>query len=176
MTKKGPILYILCGLPFSGKTTLAKALAVHTGATVVGFDTTWAEMSEKLDSQMDKGDVWRAVRKVAFKKIRDSLKEKISVVYDEINVRYEHREELRSIASECGALSVIVYLNIPLDILLKREKVNKHSQERHEVRTENFEEALDQFEKPLSKEHVIVFDGLTDVDRWLADLSVRLEL
>ena len=62
---------------------------------------------------MSKSAEWRLVRGVAYDKIRESLNNKISVVYDDINVRYEHREALRSIASECGALSVIVWSEPP---------------------------------------------------------------
>ncbi len=33
-----PTLYILCGLPFSGKSMLAKEISLKTGFTVISYD------------------------------------------------------------------------------------------------------------------------------------------
>jgi len=147
MRKKGPILYILCGLPFSGKTTLAKAIAGHTSARYVGFDELWAELNEILDPGMDKADEWEFIRRVAAKRIKKSLKKQISVVYDELNVRYEHRETLRDIARECGAYPIVVLCNTPSSLIAEREESNRNSQERHDVENKNFETAVAQFQK-----------------------------
>lgn len=36
-------LYIMCGLAFSGKSTLARKIAEHTNSKLIAFDKLWVE-------------------------------------------------------------------------------------------------------------------------------------
>ena len=157
-------LYIMCGLPFSGKTTLAKKIAEHTGSTLIAFDQLWLE----LEKEGDEG--WRLVRSVAKERIAESFKNSRSVVYDDVNVRREHREELREVATQHGAIAVVVYVDMPLAIREEREKENLLMKRRHDVDPVNAKKALDQFEEPGPPEHVIVFSSENNLEEWLGKL------
>ena len=151
-------------LAFSGKTTLAKKIAEHTGSTLIAFDQLWLE----LEKEGDEG--WRLVRSVAKERIAESLEKGCSVVYDDINVRREHREELREVATQHGAIAVVVYVDMPLAIREEREKENLLMKRRHDVDPVNAKKALDQFEEPGPPEHVIVFSSENNLEEWLGKL------
>jgi len=151
-------------LAFSGKTTLAKKIAEHTGSTLIAFDQLWLE----LEKEGDEG--WRLVRSVAKERIAESFKNSRSVVYDDVNVRREHREELREVATQHGAIAVVVYVDMPLAIREEREKENLLMKRRHDVDPVNAKKALDQFEEPGPPEHVIVFSSENNLEEWLGKL------
>lgn len=165
-------LYILCGLPFSGKTTLAKKIAEYTGSKLIAFDQLWLELEKDTNvAPLLKGDEgWRLIRRVAKERIAESLKNSRSVVYDDINVRLEHREELREVARQHGAIPVVVYVDTPLAIREKREKENLLTKRRHDVDQVNSRKALAQFEEPGPPEDVTVFSSENNLEEWLGKL------
>jgi len=95
----------------------------------------------------------------------------IPVVYDDNNVRFEHREELREIARRLGAEDVVIYLNTPLELIREREATNRETGERHEVEPTNFQTVLEQLEPPMSKENVLEFKPNTNVEEFLDKLG-----
>ncbi len=144
----------MSGLAFSGKSTLAKKIAERTGATLLSFDSMWVE-TEKLGPIPQGAEGWRYIRNAAKEKIQDLLKAGTSVVYDETNVRKEHRDELMDVAKSAGVRGVIVYMDTPLDVIRKREEENRISQGRHEVDPKLFEEVLSQLEVPTADEGAV---------------------
>ena len=162
-------LYIMCGLAFSGKSTLARKIAERTRSRLIAFDKLWVE--KEKEQPIIKGDEgWRFIRKVAQDEIVNSLKEGQSVVYDDNNVRFEHREEVREIARNLRANPIVIYLNTPMELIRERELVNKTTGERHEVESENFQKVVDQLEIPTSSENVLEFTSETDTEKFLSEL------
>src|SRR3972149_11800341 len=134
---KNQNLYIMCGLAFSGKSTLAKKIAEYTDSKLISFDKLW--VNKNKEHPVPKGAKgWKFIRKVSQGKITKALKSGFSVVYDENNIRFEHREELRNVARKFGVTAMVVYLNTPLELIKEREAINKTTQQRHEVESENF--------------------------------------
>ena len=165
-----PTLYIMCGLPFSGKTTLAKKIAEKTGAKLIAFDRIWAEKKGELIPDIDKVAEWRFILSVAYKRIRETLSANRSVVYDDINVRKEHRAALQTIAKETQAAFVIVYLNTPMSEIKSREARNKTSKKRHEVASVNFNKAIRQWQAPTGEAGVVEYKPDTDLGVWWRNL------
>lgn len=165
-------LYVMCGLPFSGKTTLAKKIAEHTGSKLVTFDQLWLELEkDTTPASFLKGvEGWRLTRRVAKERIAESFKNSRSVVYDDINVRFEHREELREVARQHGAIPVVVYVDTPSAIREERKKENLFTKRRHDVDPVNSRKALAQFEEPVPPEDVIVFTSENNLEEWLGKL------
>ncbi len=156
----------MCGLAFSGKSTLARKITEYTKSKLIAFDRLWVE---KIKNQsVPKGDEgWRFIRKVAQDEITKALQEGVSVVYDDNNAKREHRGELRSVAEEAGSESVVIYLDTPLEIIRNREEANKTSQDRHEVEPENFQKVLGDLEVPTSDENTVVFKPETKIEDFL---------
>lgn len=162
--------FIMCGVAFSGKSTLARAVADATHSDLVAFDELWVEKDREHPISKDaKG--WRFVRDVAIGQIREKLLGGTSVVYDETNVRFEHREELRRVAKETGARAVVIYLNTSLQVIQLREQENKTSHQRHEVEPENVQAVQEQLEPPTREEGVLVFTPDTNRKDFLKKLN-----
>lgn len=161
-------LYILCGLPFSGKTTLAKKIAEYTGSKLIAFDQLWLELEKDttLASSLKGVEGWRLTRTVAKERIAENLKNSRSVVYDDINIRFEHREELREVARQHGGIPVVVYVDTPAAIRAEREKENLLTKRRHDVEPVHSIKALVQFEKLGVPENVVVFSSENDLEEW----------
>ncbi len=146
----------MCGLAFSGKSTLARKIAESTGSKRISFDELWLE--KEKENPIPKGtEGWKYIRNVAQVEVSRALKAGKSVVYDDNNPKKEHREEIREIGMKAGADVFIVYLNTPLDVIRTREETNKVTSDRHEVIPENFQAVLDQFEPPTPEENVLEF-------------------
>ncbi len=162
-------LYIMCGLPYSGKTTIGKKIADHVNAQMIAFDWIWAKEKPTLIPDIDKVEEWRAVLKVAHERIKVALESNESVVYDDVNQTCDQREVLRQIANDGNSAFVIVYLNTPLGTIRDREAKNRLSKERHQVASVNFEKALKYWETPVDEKDVAEFKPEMDVDEWIRD-------
>ena len=167
---KQPTLYIMCGLAFSGKSTLARKIAEHMGAKIIAFDKVWVEKGKDQPISKDAAG-WKFIRGVAQDEITKALNEGNSVVYDDNNVRFEHREELREIAKKYGVKDVVVYLNTPMELIRERESVNKSTGERHDVDPMNFQKVVDQLEPPKPEENCFEFKPNTDLNDFLNKLN-----
>ena len=163
-------LYIMCGLAFSGKSTLARKIAERTGSILIAFDKVWVE-KDKEKSVPKNAEGWRYIRNIAQAEALSFLNAGSSVVYDDNNPRKEHREELREMARKTNASPMVIYLNTPRDIINAREKANTYSQERHSVEPKNAEKVLNDFQIPTPDENVIVFTPKTDMDNFLRGLT-----
>ena len=167
-----PTLYIMCGQAFSGKSTLAKEIAKYANATLVSQDAIWFEKEEEAKHSGQMPD-YHAVLEISKQKIREALKQGKSAVFDNTNAGFNHREEFRQIASECGAEAVVVYLNTSDVELNKRQEINRVTKERHEVNEEEIQKVRDRFETPTSNENVIVYLPNENVSGWLKK-SIKL--
>lgn len=159
----------MCGLAFSGKSTLARKIAERTGSKLIAFDVLWVEKDK--ESPVAKGDEgWRFIRKVGQDEVAKALQEGKSVVYDDNNVRVEHREELREVARRFNAVPFVVYLNTPIEIILEREAANRVTGQRHEVEPVNFQAVLEQLEEPTVNENMLEYAPSTDTEKFLREL------
>ena len=166
-----PVVF-LSGARQTGKSTLARRIAEKTGSKIIAFDKLWVEKDREKPVPKD-AEGWRFIRKVGQDEVENTLKEGTSVVYDDNNVRFEHREELREIAKRLGAQEITIYLNTPIELIRQREGSNKTTGERHEVEPHNFQTVLEQLEVPTKEENLIEFKPGMDIDDWLRDLENR---
>lgn len=165
-----PILYIMCGVGFSGKSTLAKKIAGHTRAVLVSQDGMYFEKKDELGVDQDDDGQWRMLLDMCLKRILENLSQGRSVVFDNTNTKFEHREELRRLAGRVGAETKVVFLDTPIEVQKERQERNKLTQERHDVKQEYLDQAIKELEIPTETENVLVFKPDTDLDFFLAKL------
>lgn len=165
-----PILYIMCGLAFSGKSTLTKEITRHTGAILVSQDSIWFEKLEETKT-IGKKPTYLSVLDISKTKIRKALMSGKSAIFDNTNAGFNHREEFRQIANECGAKSVVVYLNVSNEELQKRWETNKITRDRHGVNENEIQTVRSHFEAPTQTENLIEFMPTDNVTDWLNRLS-----
>lgn len=169
--KQMPILYIMVGVGFSGKSTLAKKIAEHLEIPIVSQDGLFFEKEKELNIDQDNDEQWRMLLDMCKQRIKEFMLSGKSVVFDNVNLRRSHRDELRKIADEAGGKAVVIYLDTSEEMLNKRQSNNKATGERHDVKQEYLDDAKAQLEIPGSNEDTYIFTPETDLNIFLGKLS-----
>ncbi len=164
------ILYIMVGVGFSGKSTLAKQIAENKKAVLVSQDDVWFEKEKEWEINEDSDEDWERVIKISEQKVKEFLMQGKSVVFDHLNHQLGHREGLRKIADECGAKAVVIYLDTPQKVREERKNKNLKTQERHDVKQDYLDEAITELEVPKENEKVFVFKPETNLQDFLEKL------
>lgn len=160
----------MCGVGFSGKSTLAKKISENTDAVLVSQDELFFELEKKINLDQDSDEQWKLLLDMCKEKIKENLSEGKSVVFDNTNTRFEHREEIRKIATDLGIKSTVIFLDTPIEIQKERQVKNKENGERHDVKQEYLDQAIAELEIPTNKENVRIFKPDTKLDKFLSDL------
>lgn len=158
-----PTLYILCGLPFSGKSMLGKEMSIQTGYSLISYDDVWQSLSH-----FDKNITYQSVLDDCKKQITDLLYAGFSVIYDSTNPKTEHRLEFKNLAKSLRAKYQIIYLEYSLDEIKRRREKSLVDKTHHVVSDENFDNAVLHMEAPL--EDSIVLRNEQDVKGFLNSL------
>lgn len=99
-------LFILCGLPFAGKTYAAEIIKRNVKDIIsINFD----DLRKRQKRRLTDDEIWKNVKSQAIKLLRNGLASKKSVVWDSTNPLRKYREELFGVAKEYGVTPVLVY-------------------------------------------------------------------
>lgn len=162
-----PRLLATIGLPFSGKSTLARAVEQALSAELVELDA----MSGDVVADPDDASAWIERYHLAHERIRSTLIRGEFVVFDAVNHRAHQRDRLRRIAAAAGTSTRFVWLDVPAEVALARLRRNRLFPSRQGVPERGFSEIEDAFEPPDGEPDVLVYDGLIPVARWVEDLA-----
>jgi predicted kinase len=128
---QSPILHLICGLPGSGKTTLAKSIAASTGAIRFSPDE-WIKDIWKDKAEAEGNQFRDHIEQLQWKIAKHMLQNSIDVIIEWGTWGRSEREKLRDEAKAVGARVKFYYLNISREML--KERVLKRNQhiDRHE--------------------------------------------
>ncbi len=162
----------MCGVGFSGKSTLAKKISEHTGAVLISLDALFFEKEKELKSIYpdDWVKLWQTLLSLCSDKIETNLKSGNSVVFDTTNTKVEHRDRLRNIAQSANAKTTVIFLDTSLEIQKERQRKNLETRERHDVKQEHLDKAIQELEIPTKDENVLVFQPGTNLEIFLKQL------
>ncbi len=148
-------LYVMCGLPYSGKTTTAKQIATETGATMIAYDWIWARTMPKGSvPDLDNPIEMQKVFDIALGDIAIELGSGHSVVFDHINHTPQLRQQLKSLADSHNAEFKLIYLDTPKEELDRRRQENLTNHDRHHVESVNLQKTYGKWHPPTSEELV----------------------
>ena len=161
-------LFIFCGIPFSGKTTLAKKLSEKFGFVRVDLDEIKFDLFGKniLDEQIDHAG-WDKVFKKIYETIEIFLKAQKTIIYDTGNFTKHERDLVRKISDKLNIQTKTIFVNTSKKTAEKRWQENKLSKERFDVSENDFYEAMAEMEPPDFSENVIVYDEKDKAEDWL---------
>jgi len=150
-----PTLFIMCGLPYSGKTFFSKRFSAENGYRLVSID----DVRESLGFFWGKTDTdaqnWQEVFRVVDDLIVSTLNQGESVVYDSANQDEASRSRYRKLAESLGCNSKIVFVNTSMEVIQERRLDNQGSLVRAHIPQETFESAIQTFVPPKDADVII---------------------
>lgn len=161
-------LYILCGIPFSGKSTLAKAISNTLGYEVVDLDEVKFELygNDTRDSDLQQKE-WDKIYKEMYERIENFLREGKTVIHDAGNFTKKERDQVRQIATTLGIETQTIFVDTPKNVAYQRLLQNRKLQTRFDVPDEDFESTAAEIETPQKDESVLIFTVRDDVETWI---------
>ena len=158
------MLTLLCGLSFSGKSTLAVGLADELDATVIGLDAINAERG--LDGgQGIPGDEWARTNEIAHKRAETALRQGRQVIVDDTGSPRFVRDNWRATARSAGAEFSLIWVQIDRELQMDRVRSNRSSQLRPDVIDDVLDEHRASFEEPTPDECAITVDSRLTADQ-----------
>lgn len=159
-------LYIMCGLPFSGKTTLARTLANQCGFIHLDLDAIAREKSLFPEEGMN-NEQWGQVFREVHRQVATLLISGNSVVFDAVNYDRIGRDRLRTIAQQSDSVVHVIYIDLPGQELEQRRQANRANHQRPPVRDKDFMDLATELEIPTFEENLLVYDGIQSIPEWI---------
>ena len=171
-----PTLYIMSGLSFSGKTTLAKQLVDPLDAQLLSYDIDiWSKYKPTLPEGISKAEEWNVVEAKAREHIAELLKTGNNVIFDDLSVEKRDRDLLRQTAEECGANALVIYMDIPTEVVIQRQKQNETTHRRGLTSDDNMQLVISQLHKPESDEMAVIVNQNSTLDEIIQNIKQKLK-
>jgi len=160
-------LFLMCGLSFAGKSTLAAAMARHLACPVISLDALNAERGLGFGGDGIPVEEWEKTHRLATERMNALMIACGDVILDDTNCFRWLRDRYRELAATNGYGTVVVYCLLPLEQLRERMRLNAQTKERGAIKDEIFDELLRGFEPPSEDEPRLTFDGSVEPDEWV---------
>lgn len=162
-----PHLYILCGLPFAGKSTLARKLAQQLPCVHLETDALNTELGYGLAGAPISEQQWAATYRAAHQRLDTLLRAGQCVVFDATNGRRVQRERLRQIAKRYAAATTVILVTTTQETARARLYENRVRRVRNDVRDEDFALVAARFQVPTEDESVVPYATTWPLMIWL---------
>ena len=162
-------LLLMCGISFSGKSTLAQAIVRKLGCMRISLDEINQERGVGFGGYGIPIEEWERTHLVAIARLEEFMQSGRDIVLDDTNCFRWIRDRFRSYASRNGYRTVIIFLDFPVEILEERRSKNKSTGERRAVNGAIFQELCSQFEAPGRDETTLVFGLGDDAEKWILE-------
>lgn len=169
-----PVMFILTGISFAGKSVLACAVSQRLSIEIVDPDRVSHEMGLGRNGEFLSDSQWRTIHKEAERQARVLLRSNNSLVYDTTSFTREQRDELRALAISESAIPVVIFVNTPREEARKRWAHNNMAKDRFAVHEEDFNMVAEEFEEPSPEELHLQLNFGDDVATWIEDIVVPI--
>jgi predicted kinase len=156
-----PILYMMLGIPGSGKTSVSEYIADITKAVHISSDQFRKHMFDNPENitETEHDQIYSMLDYIA----TQILKSGKSVIYDANLNQYVHRQEKYAICARTGAAPKLIWVKTDKEIARLRatEHADRHPEHRPfgNMRPETFERLLEQMEEPRNDEKATIIKG-----------------
>ena len=161
-----PTVVLMCGVAFSGKTSLAKAIVAALGCDYVSLDEINAERDLAGGQGMSAAE-WEKTHQLAIDRLAALLARRRSVVIDDTNCFRWIRDRFREACRLHGGRPVVVLLDTPEREVETRMISNVETLGRPSVARLVFAEHVKTFERPSADEDVLVYRPTDRPDEWI---------
>lgn len=114
-----PSLYILVGIPCSGKSYYTEKIFKPKNIKIVSTDEIRIEVSGTRKFDIDRNN---EIFETAFSRIKEELISGRDVVFDATNTNKKHRRTVIKLEKSCNSRIVAVVMKTPLAVCLKRNR------------------------------------------------------
>ena len=157
----------MCGLSFSGKTTLARAISAATGADYISLDEINEERGLRGGEGIS-GEEWNETSRIAVKRLGVALERGRDVVLDDTLSFRWLRDRYSEAARQRAAPFILIYVAVPLSEIHAARARNEVSRQRNPIREEVFDDHARKFEVPGADEAPLIYGRELPVEEWLA--------
>ena len=161
------MLIALCGLAFSGKSTIARRLAVELPAELISCDAINAERGFDGGTVMDDRE-WEKTSLEAARRAGSILAAGRNVVVDDTFSHRFLRERFRKVAADAGASFVLLFVDTPVETIEARIADNARTRRRGHIEPDVFGHHRARFQFPDADERPVRIASGGDLDSWLA--------
>ncbi len=112
-------LYMMIGLPASGKSTIAKDIAEKENAVIIATDDLRQELLNDVNSQVDNNLIF----KEAEKRLKQNIEKGKNVIFDATNINYKKRRDWLNRFNKYGVEKIGVLVATPYEECLERNKL-----------------------------------------------------
>lgn len=140
-------LILMCGMSFSGKSTLAKALAHRVNASIVSLDDINTERGLRGGLGMT-GEQWADTHRIAQERVARHLETRQVTIVDDTGSPRFIRDTWREVADRADAPMRIIWVDVSEGLQSERLAANRASVHRHDVVDEVMAEHRRTFEPP----------------------------
>lgn len=150
-------LWILCGLPYSGKTYIGKKILKQISCAYVSIDNILEELNYNWNlNKLPDDEGWKKVFDISYKKIKEGLGKSLNVLYDSTNHTKASRDKLREIAKSVSADVRVIYIDVPAKLAIERWEENKKQKNRFVLDENLLHQTIEAMEIPTIDEKAIV--------------------
>lgn len=163
-------LYIFCGIPFSGKSNLAKQIERTLGYKRIDLDEVKFDVfgKEAKDSEINQ-EGWDKLYQEMYRQIEENLVKGETVIHDTGNFTKYERGLVKKIADKLKIETITVLVDTPKEIARERLIHNRQTNQRFDVSDDDFEATVKEMEAPDENEKHIVYHHDTPVDIWIKE-------
>lgn len=163
-------LYIFCGLPFSGKTTITKRLADLLSWKRIDLDEVKFDLFgiNVKDADIDQ-EGWDKIYQEMYQRIDRALDMGETVIQDAGNFTKSERDIVRGIGEKHAAEAITVFVDTSVNEARKRLTQNRNSKERFNVSDEDFESTVKEMEPPGESEKHLIYKETDSIESWIAE-------
>ena len=158
--------YLLCGMPFSGKTTLGKYLAPKLEAFYISLD----EINKSRGLFGGEGisiEEWEKTHHLAMQDIQNFMPSHQDIILDDTNCFRWLRDRFRNWVAQYEYNTVLIFIDLSAAEIERRIVANNKIQSRHKVKPEIIEEMKQTFEPPQADEETIVYHPSQSIEDWI---------
>ena len=160
-------MLIMCGYPFSGKSTLAGRISEVFGMRVVAVDDLHVRHGTAAETDQIANRDWLLAYKAAHRDAERCLTNAESVIFDSVGYTRKDRDRLRRIAGRHRASSLVVWLDVSASDARRRLERNRKQRQRANVPVVNFLQIVSRFEAPAGDEATVIYRSNDDPGEWI---------
>lgn len=163
-----PVVFMLCGTPFSGKSTLARALAERFDLEHIEIDQVHVERGVLAHegNYLDERD-WLVAFQTSYRRLMRLLDQGRSVVWDATSYYRAQRDRVRRVAEAHRARVALIYLDTPAEVTRARIDRNRVVRSRWDIPDDDFTSISLAMEPPGDDERPIRYSPEFPIDEWM---------